>query len=121
MFIAKEKKKKDTSHRYVSTEIQRLRKLCLTLNQDSFFPQWLSFNNDLLLHLWHNLLLYQGLIQKVEVGIDGDKGAQIRVVAKKTVTHRWAPDYQYGFHTNNTLNLCVTSPHYMFIISHQYD
>ena len=72
----------------MSTERQRLRKPCLTLNQHNFFPQWLSLNNDVLLHLRHNLLLYQGLIQKVEVDIDGEKGAQIRVVAKKTVTYR---------------------------------
>ena len=110
MFIVKEKKKKDTSHIYVPIERHHVRKPCLTLNQDSFFSQWLSFNIDLLLHLWHNLLLYQGLIQKVEVDIDGEKGAQISVVAKKTVTHRWPPDYQYRFYTNNILHLYVTSP-----------
>lgn len=57
----------------------------------------------------------------MEFDIDGEKGAQIRVAAKKTVTDRCPPDCQYGFHTNNTLHLYVTSPHYMFIISHQND
>ena len=31
----------------------------------------------------------QGLIQKEKVDIDGEKSAQISIVAKKTVTQRW--------------------------------